>query len=97
MLAGDPFSSINEAVLPNLYAPNQVARSGISYGVLPRSNGGGLSTGNATYTGNPKWVYDSSDYMKYRKLRAVNKNYYDYSFGGDEHHSTQSALNIARA
>lgn len=55
------------------------------------------SDGESTFAGNPKYVYDSSDYMKYRKLRAVNKNYYDYSFGGDKHNSTQSALNIARA
>ena len=96
MLAGDPFGSINQAVLPTLYAPNQVARSGISYGVLPRSNGGGLSTGNATYTGNPKWVYDSSDYMRYKKLRAMSQNYNDSSFGGDQHHASQVAISAAR-
>ena len=96
MLAGDPFGSINQAVLPTLYAPNQVARSGISFGVLPRSNGGGLSTGNATYTGNPKWVYDSSDYMRYKKLRAMSQNYNDSSFGGDQHHASQVAISAAR-
>lgn len=31
---------------------------------------------------NPKFVADSSDYVKYRKLRAMNKNYNDNSFGG---------------
>jgi len=96
MLAGDPFGSINEAVLPTLYAPNQVARSGISFGVLPRSNGGGLSSGNATYTGNPKWVYDSSDYMRYKKLRAMSQNYNDSSFGGDKHNASQVAISAAR-
>ena len=96
MLAGDPFGSINEAVLPTLYAPNQVARSGISFGVLPRSNGGGLSSGNATYTGNPKWVYDSSDYMRYKKLKAMSQNYNDSSFGGDQHNASQQAIAAAR-
>jgi len=51
------------------------------------------TNGTAAYCGNPKWVYDSSDYIKYRKLRAENKNYNDYSFGGDKSHSSQSALN----
>ena len=96
MLAGDPFGSINEAVFPTLYAPNQVARSGISFGVLPRSNGGGLSSGNATYTGNPKWVYDSSDYSRYKKLKAMSQNYNDSSFGGDQHHASQVAISAAR-
>ena len=96
MLAGDPFGSINEAVFPTLYAPNQVARSGISFGVLPRSNGGGLSSGNATYTGNPKWVYDSSDYSRYKKLKAMSQNYNDSSFGGDQHNASQQAIAASR-
>ena len=95
-IAGDPFGTINEAPRPEFPAPNQVARSGISYGVLPRSNGGGLHTGSAGYTGNPKWVYDSSDYSRFRKLKAMSKNYNDSSFGGDQHNASQVAISAAR-
>lgn len=37
---------------------------------------------------NPKFVSDSSDYVRYRKLRAMNKNYNDNSFGGDQHNAS---------
>lgn len=30
----------------------------------------------------PKFVYDSSDYIRFKKMQSVNKNYNDYSFGG---------------
>ena len=40
---------------------------------------------------NVKYVYDSSDYTTYLKQRAVNKNYNDYSYGGDDSNSSQSA------
>jgi len=31
---------------------------------------------------NPRYVHDSSDYAKYRKLRAINQNYNDSKDGG---------------
>ena len=33
--------------------------------------------------GNTKYVYNSSDYIKFKRLSAKNKNYGDCSFGGD--------------
>lgn len=33
-------------------------------------------------SGNPRHVYDSSDYVRYKKLAAKNRNYNDSSFGG---------------
>lgn len=45
---------------------------------------------------NVKYVYDSSDYTTYLKQRAVNKNYNDYSYGGDEYHASQSAVRAIR-
>ncbi len=95
-IAGDPFGTINESPHPDFPAPNQVTRSGISYGVLPRSNGGGLHTGSAGYSGNPKWVYDSSDYSRFKKLKAMSQNYNDSSFGGDKHNASQVAISAAR-
>lgn len=45
---------------------------------------------------NVKYVYDSSDYVTYLKQRAVNKNYNDYSNGGDDYKSSQSAQRAIR-
>ena len=40
---------------------------------------------------NVKYVYDSSDYVTYLKQKAVNKNYNDLTYGGDDYNSSQSA------
>jgi len=45
---------------------------------------------------NGKFVYDSSDYITYLKQKAVNKNYNDYSNGGDESSASQSAQRAIR-
>jgi hypothetical protein len=45
---------------------------------------------------NVKYVYDSSDYITYLKQRAVNKNYNDFSFGGDDYKGSQSAQRAIR-
>jgi hypothetical protein len=45
---------------------------------------------------NVKYVYDSSDYTTYLKQRAVNKNYNDLTYGGDDSKSSQSAQRTIR-
>ena len=45
---------------------------------------------------NVKYVYDSSDYITYLKQKAINKNYNDYSFGGDQSNGSQSAQRAIR-
>jgi hypothetical protein len=35
-------------------------------------------------SGNPRYVYDGSDYIRYKKLAAINQNYNDKSFGGPD-------------
>ena len=45
---------------------------------------------------NVKYVYDSSDYVTYLKQKAVNKNYNDFSNGGDDSKSSQSAQRAIR-
>lgn len=45
---------------------------------------------------NVKFVYDSSDYVTYLKQRAVNKNYNDLSYGGDQSNTSQSAIKAIR-
>ena len=45
---------------------------------------------------NGKYVYDSSDYITYLKQQAVNRNYNDYSNGGDQSNASQSAWRAVR-
>jgi hypothetical protein len=45
---------------------------------------------------NVKYVYDSSDYVRYLKQKAVNKNYNDLSYGGDQSNGSQSAMRAIR-
>lgn len=49
------------------------------------------STGVPASSCNPKFVPDSSDYIKFRKLRALNQNYNDLSNGGDQHNGSYVA------
>ena len=43
------------------------------------------------YTGNPRFVYDGSDYVRFKKLQAINRNYNDPTFGGNDHDAQQQA------
>jgi hypothetical protein len=65
--------------------PNQVnSRPGIhgnDGGSIPQQCDG---TGIAAASCNPKFVADSSDYIKFRKQRALSQNYNDSKFGGDQ-------------
>jgi hypothetical protein len=45
---------------------------------------------------NVKYVYDSSDYITYLKQKAVNKNYNDLTYGGDQSNSSQTAIKAIR-
>ena len=41
-------------------------------------------------------IYDSSDYIRFKKLQAINKNYNDYSFGGAENSQSHHAIRNVR-
>ena len=45
----------------------------------------------ANWTGNPRFVYDGSDYVKFKKLQANNRNYNDITYGGDRNNASQVA------
>ena len=45
---------------------------------------------------NVKFVPDSSDYIKYKKQAAMNRNYNDSSFGGDQHNASFVPMGRAR-
>lgn len=46
----------------------------------------------ATSTCNVKYVYDSSNYSRFKKEQSLNRNYYDNTYGGDESNASQSAI-----
>ena len=46
--------------------------------------------------GNKRFVYDTSDYIKFKRLSAKNKNYGDCSFGGDDSKGAQSDMRRVR-
>jgi len=78
--AGDLNGTINSTPMASLPGANQVA--GRTNSRLNTWSGGVHNNGASAYSGNPKWVYDSSDYIRFRKLQAKNRNYNDSSFGG---------------
>ena len=41
-------------------------------------------------------VPSGSDRIRYKKLRAINRNYNDSNFGGDAHNASYTALNRVR-
>lgn len=65
--------------------PNQVNASkpgwkGHIGSIISNCDGSGVEGASC----NPKFVPDSSDYISYKKRRAMNVNYNDHTFGGDE-------------
>ena len=63
-----------------------------------QGHGDGVTqAGRAMYAGNPRYVYDGSDYTKFKKLQALNRNNNDKSYGGADHNNTQSDLRRVRS
>ena len=70
-------------------------------GYLPRANENSLTPDLrlapeggakvASWTGNSKYVYDGSDYVKFKKLQANNRNFNDITYGGDRNNASQVA------
>jgi len=50
----------------------------------------------ALWSGNPRWVYDGADYVRFKKLQAKNRNFNDVSWGGDRNNASQTALSRVR-
>lgn len=64
---------------------------GLAGGVHATNDG----TGIPSATCNTKFVYDGSDYTRFRKLMAVNRNYNDAGFGG-ANNAAQSVIRAIR-
>ena len=78
MNAGDPYVKVNMVPSNTLSKKpsNQVqgSRRAANQGAASTAGNGRRTTaGGSAYTGNPKRVYDSSDYIRYKKLLAKNR------------------------
>jgi hypothetical protein len=102
MNAGDVNGTVNESTNPIFGRPaNQVTGVNPSFSSQALAGYKGLAgniqtSGNSAYTGNPRFVYDGADYVRFKKLNSINNNYNDRSFGGDQHNASQSALRRVR-
>ena len=54
------------------------------------------NTGIPASSTNVKFVADSSDYSKFKKLRAMNQQYNDFKFGGDKNNASYVAQMASR-
>ena len=61
--------------------------------ILSRCDGTGVPAGS----GNMRFVPDSSDYTKFRKQQAINRNYNDLKNGGDQSHASCTAFMRVKA
>ena len=80
--SGDYLNRVNYAC----GGPNPVKSSYLSHNLKALAGSSIQNCDNtniAVSSCNTKFVADSSDYLQYRKLRAMNKTYSDSSFGGD--------------
>ena len=94
--AGDTAGTVNSATSALLgRPPNQVGASSM-VSRLHANYGGVNNNGGAFFTGNPKYVYDSSNYIRFKKLQAVNRNYNDSSNGGENGTTIKQALTRVR-
>jgi len=89
--AGDLNGTINSTPMASLPGANQA--NGRTNSRLNAWSGGVHNNGASAYSGNPKWVYDGSDYTRFKKLQAKNRNYNDSSFGGDQSNGSFVAWN----
>ena len=97
MNAGDTAGTVNSNPAPALGRPtNQVKGRAMVSRIHAQTDGVSNVNGAAYYTGNIKYVYDGSDYVKFKRLVAVNKTYNDSTFGGDASSTAQSALRRVR-
>ena len=62
-------------------------RQGPIGSIISACDGTGVPAGS----GNMRFVSDSSDYITYKRQRAMNHNYNDLKNGGDQHHGSYEA------
>lgn len=95
--AGDMLTKNNSAT-SNLInkPPNQISSLRNIFGWQNNAGSVKQKSNGSFYSGNPRFVYDGSDYARFKKLQAINRNYNDLTFGGDRHNGSQEAYRHAR-
>jgi len=93
--AGDSAGTVNSGPSPALGPPINQGRNSMVSRI--HANEGGTRTGDAFFTGNQKFVYDGSDYIRFKKIQAGNRNYNDSSFGGENGSTVSQALGRVRS
>lgn len=73
--------------IPTPIQPNNVAWRSRIGSVIKTCDDSGIPCSNA----NTKFVPDSSDYIRYKRHRAMARTYNDVKFGGDQHNASQTA------
>jgi hypothetical protein len=71
--------------------PNQVGGNNLSR-LQRKGDGKSGQAGNAMYSGNTKFVHAGSDYIRFKKLQALNQTYNDKKFGGAENNQATAAV-----
>lgn len=93
--AGDILTTYNENTNSKYgIASNQVGGNNLSR--LNPKHDGVSRNGSAMYSGNSKFVHDGSDYARFKKLQAINRNYNDITHGGDSGKTGQQAIRRMR-
>lgn len=92
--AGDLRGAVDAAPAPGMWNANQLSGVGNISSLMFGLGDGTRSNGSALFSGNPKYVYDSSDYIRYKKLSSELKNYNDKSFGGSNNGSFTFLMNV---
>ena len=94
MSAGDINGTVNMPVDKNaLPKPSNPIHSKNLSGLKLFGRSVQTKNNGSHYSGNPKYVYDGADYTRFKKLQAMNRNYNDNTFGGDQHNASFVALN----
>jgi len=88
-MAGDVIGSINSATnIKYGVEHNNIVKQ---YSSLNLNNGSIRRNGSSSYSGDPKYVYDNSDFLRYKKLKSINQTYNDMTLGGDQNNGSKAA------
>ena len=92
--AGDFLSRVNYSCGgPNAINATRAGTFIRKIGSMPNQcDGTGVPAGNC----HGKYVYDSSDFIRFKKLRAINQNFNDGSNGGDQYNASFVAAKAVR-
>ena len=95
MNAGDPAGTKNSYPSPSAGPIINQVRGSTMVGRL-HASGRGSQSGEAFFSGNQRFVYDGSDYVRFKKLLAKNKTYNDSVWGGAGGSTVEQALRRVR-